>query len=786
MSTPSIRTAPKSKISIPQDQRVRSNRRLNLDIKLPLMVIFLLSLAFFVSTFLSIQATQTALIDTLKSELSAQTASKAEVLRSHLVWTRGVAIDLAATAETINYDEDSIRKIIYNTLTHNEQIFASTIAYEPYQFKPDLLYWAPYYTRVPNNELLKFVQLGNPEYDYFKWDWYTLPKGTLKPVLSPPYFDFGGGNIWMVTWSAPFFDEVGNFKGVATSDIAFSQIQEIINKIQVGKKGYAFLLDSKGVILGIGENAGGYYEIMSDSMLTATYSVKAKGWTELITAMLKGGEGFTEAIDPQGKSVFVAYIPVGLNTGWSLALAFPQDELFQKASSPQNTLIFYAVLIVLIFGGILYLLTRSITQPLRRLTLYASQLSAEKLHLIGGKLKEPIQIHTGDELEDLAEAFNKMSGDLAYTLETLEEKVADRARSLERRSLELEIIAEVAREITIIHDLNTLLNVSANLIRERFKYYHVGIFLIDERGEFAILRAASSVAAHQMLEQNYKLKVGQEGLVGNVTRTGQAHIALDVGTDAIHFQNPFLPETHSEIALPLRSRSMTIGALDIQADVQSAFSEQDVKVFQLLADQLSAAIENAQLVQQVEGTFTELNNAYRLQTQSVWQSTINHYKRPSYEYDGIQVRDVPRQLPKDLLKQLENGDPIIIKENETQKDNRAKTTLMVPIMVLNQVIGVIGLEQESPDYTWTDQEISIVQAAANRAGITLENARLLEESQRRAVKERAIFDATARIGSALNIGNILQATAEEIERILGNSEVILQINNDNATSTNEN
>ena len=786
MSTPSIRTAPKSKISIPQDQRVRSNRRLNLDIKLPLMVIFLLSLAFFVSTFLSIQATQTALIDTLKSELSAQTASKAEVLRSHLVWTRGVAIDLAATAETINYDEDSIRKIIYNTLTHNEQIFASTIAYEPYQFKPELLYWAPYYTRVPNNELLKFVQLGNPEYDYFKWDWYTLPKGTLKPVLSPPYFDFGGGNIWMVTWSAPFFDEVGNFKGVATSDIAFSQIQEIINKIQVGKKGYAFLLDSKGVILGIGENAGGYYEIMSDSMLTATYSVKAKGWTELITAMLKGGEGFTEAIDPQGKSVFVAYIPVGLNTGWSLALAFPQDELFQKASSPQNTLIFYAVLIVLIFGGILYLLTRSITQPLRRLTLYASQLSAEKLHLIGGKLKEPIQIHTGDELEDLAEAFNQMSGDLAYTLETLEEKVADRARSLERRSLELEIIAEVAREITIIHDLNTLLNVSANLIRERFKYYHVGIFLIDERGEFAILRAASSVAAHQMLEQNYKLKVGQEGLVGNVTRTGQAHIALDVGTDAIHFQNPFLPETHSEIALPLRSRSMTIGALDIQADVQSAFSEQDVKVFQLLADQLSAAIENAQLVQQVEGTFTELNNAYRLQTQSVWQSTINHYKRPSYEYDGIQVRDVPRQLPKDLLKQLENGDPIIIKENEMQKDNRAKTTLMVPIMVLNQVIGVIGLEQESPDYTWTDQEISIVQAAANRAGITLENARLLEESQRRAVKERAIFDATARIGSALNIGNILQATAEEIERILGNSEVILQINNDNATSTNEN
>jgi GAF domain-containing protein/HAMP domain-containing protein len=748
------------------------------------MVIFLLSLAFVVSTYLSIKATQTALVDTLKGELTVQTESKAELIRTNLIWTRGVAIDLAAVAEIIKYDEDTILKVIYNTLLNNEQIFGSTIAYEPYQFQPELYYWSPYYSRVSNTEL-QFSQLGNPEYNYFKWDWYTLPKATHAPVLSPPYYDLGGGNIWMVTWSAPFFDKAGNVKGVATADIAFTQIQELINKIPVGQKGYAFLLDSKGVILGIGENAGGYYEIMSDSMITATYSVKAKGWTGLIDAMLAGKTGFAEVVDPQGKPVFVSYIPVGLDTGWSLALAFPQDELFQKASAPQNALILYASLIVVVFGALLYLLTRTITQPLRRLTQHASHLSAEKLHLVGGKLSESIQINTRDELEDLAEAFNQMSSDLAQTFESLEEKVADRSRHLERRSLELEAIAEVAREITIIHDLNTLLNVSANLIRERFKYYHVGIFLVDERGEFAILRAASSIAAHQMLEQNYKLKVGQEGLVGNVTRTGQAHIALDVGTDAIHFQNPFLPETHSEIALPLRSRSMTIGALDIQTDIPSAFSEQDVKVLQLLADQLSAAIENAQLVQKVEGTFAELNNAYRLQTQSIWKSTINQYERPSYEYDGIQVRAVPRHLASDLLKQLENGEPIIIKEKDDGKESYAKTTLMVPLMVLNQVIGVIGLEREDPDYRWTNEEISIVQAAANRAGITLENARLLEESQRRAIKERTIFDATARIGSALNIGNILYATAEEIERVLGNSEVVLQFNNDNTSSTNE-
>lgn len=789
MSTPIIRNLPKAKTTAPAhgnsgSERPRSNgyfgRRVNLDIKLPLMIIFLLSLAFVIFTFLSVRATQTALINTLTNELKGQTESKAELIRTHLTWTRGVAIDLAAAAGSTKYDEETILKVIHNTLMDNEQIFGSTIAYEPYRFQPTHYYWAPYYSRVSGAEQkLQFTQLGNREYDYFKWDWYTLPKNNRKPILSSPYFDFGAGNIWMVTWSAPFFDETGKVKGVATADIAFSQIQELVKQISVGNKGYAFLLDSEGTILGIGENAGGYYEPMSDSMLTSTFSAKAKGWLQLVNKMLEGKAGFEEVTDPQGKPVFVAYAPIELGTGWSLALAFPQDEVLEKASAPRNTLILYATLTVLVFGALLYLLTRSITQPLRRLTQHASHLSAEKLHLVEGELVEAIQIHTNDELEDLAEAFNHMSYDLAQTFGSLEEKVADRARHLEHRSLELETIAEVAREITIIHDLSTLLNVSANLIRERFRYYHVGIFLVDERSEFAILRAASSIAASQMLEQNYKLKVGQEGLVGSVTRTGQAHIALDVGADAIHFQNPFLPRTRSEITLPLRSRSVTIGALDIQTDIQAAFSEQNIKVLQLLADQLSAAIENAQLVQQVNDTLAELNNAYRLQTQNVWKSNIDQNEHSAYEYDGIQVRPIPQNLPENLLQQLENGEPIIIKTSNEQNNN-TKTTLMVPLMVLNQVIGVIGLEQEDPNHVWTNEEISIAQAAANRAGITLENARLLKESQRRATKERAIFDATARIGSALNIENILQTTAEEIERVLTGSEVILQFQSDYA------
>jgi GAF domain-containing protein/HAMP domain-containing protein len=463
---------------------------------------------------------------------------------------------------------------------------------------------------------------------------------------------------------------------------------------------------------------------------------------------------------------------------WIVAYSRPTSIFLADVQEQTRANIILIIAASIIISIIAIFVARSLTNPIVALAKVANLVSQ-------GDLNARAKVNTSGEIGLLASAFNSMTDQLQSTLVGLEQRINERTSDLQKNTQELETIAVIAREISIIRDLDTLLKVSAELIRERFRYYHAGIFLIDERGEYAILRAASGVAANQMLEQNYKLKVGQEGMVGSVTRTGQAHIALDAGTDAIHFQNPYLSKTRSEITLPLRSRSVTIGALDIQSDIQSAFSDQDLKVLQLLADQLAAAIENAQLVQQVENTLTELNKAYRLQTQGVWRSTINQYELPAYEYDGIQVRAVPQNLPDNLLKQLENGEPIVMKESSRQNGSRAKTTLMIPLMVLSQVIGVVGLEHEDPDHIWTVEEVAIAQAAANRAGITLENARLLEESQRRAIKERTIFDATARIGSAMNIGNILHTTAEEIERILGNAEVTLQINNDNASSINE-
>jgi GAF domain-containing protein len=282
-----------------------------------------------------------------------------------------------------------------------------------------------------------------------------------------------------------------------------------------------------------------------------------------------------------------------------------------------------------------------------------------------------------------------------------------------------------------------------------------------------------------MLALKIKFRINGIDLLGNTLRAGQVYYSSDVSQDKTLTKNLLLPETVSEAILPLRIRNITIGALDIQANNSSSLGEREIGTLKLLADQLAAAIENAQLAQQVDETLSALTNANRSQTQQIWRTAINQREHPAYEYDGLQVKAVPHNLSADLLRQLKSGKPIILQQSNELKE--VQNTLIIPLMVLNQVIGVIGLEQEEPNRTWTEEEIGIAQAAANRAALTLENARLLEESQRRAVKERSIFEATARIGSAVNIENILQTTAEELERVLSHSEVTLQFRSDSDT-----
>jgi GAF domain-containing protein len=170
----------------------------------------------------------------------------------------------------------------------------------------------------------------------------------------------------------------------------------------------------------------------------------------------------------------------------------------------------------------------------------------------------------------------------------------------ERRALRLETAAEVSRVVNSILEPKALLQRVVDLVRERFELYYVGLFLVDQQGAWAVLRAGTGEAGQQMVDQGHKLRVGGESMIGACVAGAEARIAFDVGEEAVRFDNPFLPETRSEMALPLIARGEAMGAMTIQSTQPSAFSDEDITVLQTMADQVAIAIDNARLLEQTQ------------------------------------------------------------------------------------------------------------------------------------------------------------------------------------------
>lgn len=188
------------------------------------------------------------------------------------------------------------------------------------------------------------------------------------------------------------------------------------------------------------------------------------------------------------------------------------------------------------------------------------------------------------------------------------------SRMIERRAVQLQVAAEIARDATDTLDLDSLLRRTVESVRQRFGYYHAGVFLVDESGQYAVLRAASGPSSEKMLSQGHRLQIGKQGIVGYVTDNGESRVALDVAEDTVYFKNPVLQQTRSEIAIPLKSGTRIIGALDVQSEKDHAFDLADITILQTLSDLLAVAIDKANLHAEVQSHAAELEDRVRLRT----------------------------------------------------------------------------------------------------------------------------------------------------------------------------
>jgi GAF domain-containing protein/HAMP domain-containing protein len=633
----------------------------------------------------------------------------------------------------------------------------------------------------PNIELGKVVP---PDFKASGRVWFTGSTPSRDPTRSawwtPAYADATGLGV-VTTAAIPIFTSDNRFVGVIGFDITLTGMKKAVEATQILRTGYSFLMDADGKAIALPDQ--GYDDILGRPPAPNENGVILSdlqgAFRPVILEMLKGSTG-TQTVETNGKKYTVAYAPLPSNN-WSLGSVVSSEDVLKPVASLQsqidqntrllliNRAVPVMVVVLVLIVILLAVYTTRMLAPIQTLAGAVEKVGAGEWDVIFPQ-------ESTDEIGMLAKTFQSMTLQLRSLVGNLEQRVAERTRRLERRSMQLQTTAEVARDITTIQDLDDLLNKAVNLIRGRFGFYHAGLFLIDDLGEYAHLRAATGEAGRQLLARGHKLKVGEVGLVGYVTGTGRPRIALDVGSDAVHFKNPLLPDTRSEMALPLIVKEQVIGALDVQSSVGSAFDQEDIDILQILADQLAVAINNIRLVEKLETALKETDTLYQSQVKQSW-SILGGVKATGYEYDRLRVKAAEFNLPPEVLADLQNGHAIVLKTHPTNGGKGHSSTLATPLVLRGQVIGIIGLEKDDPNYVWTVDEIAIVEAAAYQASLTLENARLLEKSQRRAANEQLIGDISSRMRQSLDIDTVLQTATQEFYKALGLHEVTIKLTN---------
>jgi len=387
----------------------------------------------------------------------------------------------------------------------------------------------------------------------------------------------------------------------------------------------------------------------------------------------------------------------------------------------------FAGISVLVLGlALAYLSTKSLTTPV-----YHIIETFQKVEQ--GDLSQRASVLAADEIGKLAIYLNRAVERLDQLQENLESQV-------QARTAQLRATIEVSRATSAILDPEELLEKVVNVISEQFGYYYVALFLIDPSGKWAELKSATGDAGRVLKENKHRLEIGGQSMVSAAITTRQPRVAQETETEIIRFNNPLLPYTRSEIALPLIVGDRVLGALDAQSTRPAAFGAEDVETLQTMANQVAIALENARLYQEAQRNLQEMRTLQRQYLLNSWNALAEEKSDLGYTV----------------------GD----------EEATGQVSLEVPLALRDQIIGEISLASEQE---WTAEERNLIEAIASQAALALENARLLEESQKLAARDHLIAEVTRKIWSVNTLDGILQTAIKEMGRALDASIATIEL-----------
>lgn len=594
---------------------------------------------------------------------------------------------------------------------------------------------------------------GRPQVDYSLRTWFREAAGVL-PVSYNVELDMRTGSAALVV-AMPIRD-ANRIVGVAMFSTQLTQLERMMRQEMSIGAATVMIINDQNSLVATSEKLA---PVLGDMSTFAP-----------VQAMRKGTTGAFRYTDFTGTS-WISNVNF-LSNGWGVIVQEKESSLFAPIRAFQIVSLWILVVGGLILMTLTWLTIRQAMQPVRNLTETAAAITA-------GDLSRMATVSGEDELSKLAQAFNAMISQLRDFISSLENRVSERTRDLERRAVQLQVTADVAREAATIRDPDQLLQDVVRLISERFGFYHAGIFLLEGRGGtgperaiYAVLRAASSEGGQRMLRRGHRLSVGQssvtsQGIVGSVAASGKSRIALDVGKDVAYFNNPDLPMTRSEMALPLRVGDKVIGVLDVQSRKPSAFNQEDEAILQTMADLLAVAIENVRLLDESQQALRELESLYGMQVQQGWKKQLGN-RSLVFRLEKGRVRAA--ETPGDYA-----GTTASPTDLELDTKGRDGLEIEVPIEIRGVHLGTLHLKRSEDQAAWTPGEIDLAQQAVSHMAQALENARLIEEVQNRASQEEQINQMVARTQGTLSMDSVMRTAVQEIVRAVNTSRVQIRL-----------
>lgn len=627
-------------------------------------------------------------------------------------------------------------------------------------------------------------QVGRDESAY---QYFTTPVADGTPYISNLLFKTNYPTIY---FTAPIRADDGSIVGVLRAEYYASVFQSIVQSTGVERSAETQLLifdrDILLRIAGTGERNKNYLsfkEFSPGQILELQAQQKLPpGVYEIATLPSPDFAAEIEKITDQdvfqvstdnrsGNDIVVAGKTLSTQP-WVVIAQQTADQIYAQAEAQARVNVFLSLGLTLFALLAAFGATRVISSPIGMLARVAEQITA-------GDLSARAALATDDEVGRLSKVFNEMTARISQTLSGLEQRVEERTMALQaaneqssQRARQLQSIADVSKIITREQNIEKLLPLITDVVSERFGYYHVGIFLLDETRRTAVLQASNSPGGQRMLTNGHRLTLGTSSIVGYTALTGKPRIALDVGEDAVFFNNPNLPETHSEMALPLVVRGAVIGVIDMQSKQSGAFTQEDIDILSILADQVAIAIENARLFQQTQTALEESQTIVQSFLRQEWSALANTQTTIGYLHTGVGGKPLSAPVQAAEIEQVIRRGAVVKKESKT--DEEANPTLAIPIALGEQVIGAIRIQAPDRNRTWSTEEINLLRSISERVGLALDNARLVASSQKRAAKERTIGEISTKINAANDMDAILRTAAQEIGIALSSADVVIQ------------